>query len=107
MTARRSGPMPLPAGRTRLVAAFVAIYLVWGSTYLAVALGLQTVPPFLLMGGRSVAAGAILLGLAWLRTSTLPPAGAWPHAAASGLMLFAGCHGAAAYAQQHVPSGLA
>jgi drug/metabolite transporter (DMT)-like permease len=99
--------MPLPTRRVRLVAAFAAIYLVWGSTYLAIALGLQTVPPFLLMGGRSVVAGTILLGLTWLRTSELPPAGAWPHAAASGLLLFAGCHGAAAYAQQHVPSGLA
>jgi drug/metabolite transporter (DMT)-like permease len=59
------------------------------------------------MGGRSVAAGAILVGLSWLRTSGLPPAGAWLHAAASGLLLFAGCHGALAYAQQRMPSGLA
>src|SRR5215212_281547 len=76
-----------PAGRARLAAAFAAIYVLWGSTPLAV--------------------GAVLLGLSWLRTSALPPAGAWPHAMGSGLLLFAGCHGALAYAQQHVPSGLA
>jgi drug/metabolite transporter (DMT)-like permease len=96
-----------PARWDRLVAAFAAIYVLWGSTYLAVALGLRSVPPFLLMGGRAVAAGAILLGLSWRRTSGLPPAGVWPRAAAGGLLLFAGCHGALAYAQQHVPSGLA
>ncbi len=96
-----------PVRRAQLVAAFAAVYVLWGSTYLAVALGLRSVPPFLLMGGRSFAAGVILLGLSWLRTSSLPPAGAWLHAALSGLPLFAGCHGALAYAQQRVPSGLA
>lgn len=98
----------LPLSRkTRLVAAFAAIYLIWGSTYLAVALGLQSVPPLLLMGSRSVAGGAILLALSRLRTPTLPPASAWLHAALSGLLLFAACHGAVAFAQQRVPSGLA
>lgn len=82
------------AQRALLVAAFAVVYVLWGSTYLAVALGLRSVPPF-------------LLGLSWLRTANLPPAGAWPHAALSGLLLFAGCHGTLAYAQQRVPSGLA
>ena len=99
--------MIYPARRAQLVTAFAAIYVLWGSTYLAVALGLRSVPPFLLISGRSVTAGLILLGLSWLRTARFPPAGAWPHAALSGLLLFAGCHGTLAYAQQRVPSGLA
>jgi drug/metabolite transporter (DMT)-like permease len=96
-----------PLRRARFAAAFAAIYVLWGSTYLAVALGLQSLPPFLLMGSRSLIAGLILVGLWWLRTLDLPPAGAWLKAAIGGLLLFAGCHGALAYAQQRVPSGLA
>ena len=64
-------------------------------------------PPFLLMGGRSVGAGAVLLGLPWLRTSALPQAGTWPCAAAGGLLLSADCHGALAPALRRLPSGLA
>jgi len=51
-----------PAGRGRLIAAFAAINILWGSTYLAIALGVRSVPPFLLIGSRSVLAGLILLG---------------------------------------------
>ena len=97
--------------RGRLVAAFAAIYLIWGSTFLAVALGLQSIPPLLLMGARSIAAGAILLAIEQVRRQVrrpeFSPGRAWASAAVSGLLLFAGGHGALAYAQQYVPSGLA
>jgi drug/metabolite transporter (DMT)-like permease len=93
--------------RGRLIAAFAAIYLIWGSTFLAIALGLQSIPPLLLMGARSIAAGAILLAIEQVRRPGLSPWRAWASAAVSGLMLFVGCHGALAYAQQYVPSGLA
>ena len=46
------------AGCAPIVAAFAALYILWGSTYLAVAEALRTIPPFLLMGTRSVAGGA-------------------------------------------------
>jgi drug/metabolite transporter (DMT)-like permease len=97
--------------RGRLIAAFAAIYLIWGSTFLAVALGLQSIPPLLLMGARSIAAGAILLAIEQARPQIprpgYSPARAWASAAISGLLLFVDCHGALAYAQQYVPSGLA
>ncbi|HEY4405731.1 MAG TPA: EamA family transporter [Xanthobacteraceae bacterium] len=93
--------------RSRLIAAFAAVYLIWGSTFLALALGLQTIPPLLLMGARSIAAGAILLAIEQVRSPGFPPAGAWAGAAVSGIILFVGCHGTLAYAQQYVPSGLA
>src|SRR4051794_39530983 len=93
--------------RSRLLLAFAAVYILWGSTYLAVALAVQSMPPFLLMGIRSVAAGAILLSVAQLRNPRRPSARAWAAAAASGILLFVGCHGALAYAQERVPSGLA
>ena len=93
--------------RGRLIAAFAAVYLIWGSTFLALALGLQTIPPLLLMAARSIAAGAILLAIEQVRRPGFPPGRAWASAAVSGLLLFVGCHGTLAYAQQYVPSGLA
>jgi drug/metabolite transporter (DMT)-like permease len=93
--------------RGRLIAAFAAIYLIWGSTFLALALGLQSIPPLLLMGARSVAAGAILLAIEQVRRPGFQPGRAWASAAVSGMLLFVGCHGTLAYAQQYVPSGLA
>ena len=91
----------------RFIAAFAAIYIVWGSTYLAVALGLKSLPPLLLMGVRTAVAGVILFGFAQVRRPGLVPASTWGWAALSGALLFAGCHGVLAYAQQHVPTGLA
>jgi drug/metabolite transporter (DMT)-like permease len=97
--------------RAQLVAAFAAIYVIWGSTYLAVALGLQSIPPLLLMGARSFAAGVILLAIEQVRRqsggSGLSFGRAWATAAVSGLLLIVGGQGALAYAQQYVPSGLA
>jgi drug/metabolite transporter (DMT)-like permease len=93
--------------RSRLIAAFAAVYLIWGSTFLALALGLQSIPPLLLMGTRSIAAGAILLAIEQVRRPGFPSGRAWACASVSGLLLFVGCHGTLAYAQQYVSSGLA
>jgi len=93
--------------RSRLIAAFAAVYLIWGSTFLALALGLQSIPPLLLMGTRSITAGAILLAIEQVRRPGFPSGRAWASASVSGFLLFVGCHGTLAYAQQYVPSGLA
>ena len=82
-----------------VVACFLAIYLIWGSTYLAVVLGLESIPPLMLMGIRSVAGGIILLTLGW-RGIAAVSVWAWASAAACGLLFFLGCHGILAYAQQ-------
>ena len=91
----------------RTIAAFAAIYVLWGSTYLGVAIGVESIPPFLLMATRCLAAGAILLAIERLRAPIRLPTGTWKNAAMGGVLLFAGCHGALAYAQQYVPSGVA
>ena len=93
--------------RGGFVAAFAAIYGIWGSTYLAVALGLKSLPPFLLMGARTFVAGVILFSFEQLRRPGLAPTSTCALAVLSGVLLFVGCHGAMAYAQQHVPTGLA
>ena len=50
--------------RTALVIAFATIYLVWGSTYLGIRVAVETLPPFLMAGGRFLVAGGVLAG--WL-----------------------------------------
>ena len=87
-------------------AAFAAIYLIWGSTYLAILFGLKTLPPFLLSGIRFSIAGAILL--AWRLSQGERPAlrPALQNAFAGILMLFGGT-GAVVWVEQHISSGMA
>src|SRR5205085_206931 len=98
--------MSATTNRAQLAAAFAAIYLLWGGTYLAIALGLQSIPPFLLIGSRSILGGMVLFAFSQRRGLALRPWQDWSHAALSGVLLFVGCHGALAYAQRSVPSGL-
>jgi hypothetical protein len=58
--------------RPETFGAFAVVYILWGSTYLAIAVAVQSIPPFLLIGVRSLAAGAILLGFAELRNPGMP-----------------------------------
>jgi drug/metabolite transporter (DMT)-like permease len=96
----------VPRRLALVVACFLAIYFLWGSTYLAVAFGLKSFPPFMLMATRSIAGGIILLALGWHEIASIS-ARAWAKAAGCGLLFFLGCHGILAYAQQMVPSGIA
>ena len=93
--------------RWRVIGAFALIYLVWGSTYLSVALALGSIPPFLLMGSRSVLGGLALVAGARLSGSAAASTADWARASVCGVLFFVGCHGVLAYAQQHVPSGIA
>src|SRR5207302_4839177 len=87
-------------------ACFLSIYFLWGSTYLAVAFGLKSIPPFLLMAMRSLGGGIILLAVSWREIAGVS-ARTWRNAALCGLLFFLGCHGVLAYAQQTIPSGIA
>jgi len=84
--------------RVKIAAGFLCIYLVWGSTYLAVRLAIETVPPFLMVGLRSLIAGLILCGLAWARGAGRPTRAEWRGALLVGLLFFVGCHGLLAWA---------
>ncbi len=67
--------------RFKLVMAFAAVYLIWGSTYLAIRLAIETLPPFLMAGVRFIVAGirALWLGaLAWGASSRPAPTGSPP-----------------------------
>jgi drug/metabolite transporter (DMT)-like permease len=87
--------------------ALVALYLFWGTNFLAIRWAAEAMPPFLMMGVRSLLAGALLFGWARFRDGARPAAAHWPTAAAVGIVLFLGCHGLLAWAEQTVPSGIA
>src|SRR3954452_12664712 len=92
--------------RFLIIGSFAAVYLLWGSTYLAIALGLKSIPRFLLMALRSFCGGAILL--AFNSRDVVRVSGkAWLQASLCGLLFFVGCHGVLAVAQRSVPSGVA
>ncbi|GAB4183081.1 MAG: drug/metabolite exporter YedA [Thalassobaculales bacterium] len=87
----------------RIAAAFAVIYLVWGSTFLAIRLAVETIPPLSMMALRCLVAGAILALWAGVR----PTAAQLRGAALTGSLFFLGCHGVVAAVQQRVPSGIA
>jgi drug/metabolite transporter (DMT)-like permease len=90
-----------------VVAAFAAIYIIWGSTYLAIRFAVETLPPFLLGGLRFAIAGAILLAYGAATRAARPPRDELRAAAIAGLFFFFGGNGALVWAQQRVASGLA
>src|SRR5690242_15197516 len=90
--------------RWMTVICFALIYLVWGSTYLAIRFAVQTIPPLLMMGLRHVTAGAIVWAYVAWRGDARPTAKMWAVAFASAVFLFIGGHGVLAWAEQYVPS---
>ena len=88
-------------------AAFAAIYVVWGSTYLAIAVAVESIPPLLMMGIRSLAAGALLYGGARLAGAPAPGRADWRSAAKVGALFFLVGHGLLAWSETRVASGAA
>ncbi|NIF57396.1 drug/metabolite exporter YedA [Enterobacter sp. Ap-916] len=91
-----------------LIAALFALYIIWGSTYLALAIGVKTWPPFILAGTRFMLAGSLLMGILLLRGHKLPKLRPTLNAALIGVLLLAIGNGCVTVAEhQHVPSGIA
>jgi drug/metabolite transporter (DMT)-like permease len=94
--------------RARLIAAFVAVYVIWGSTYLAIRFAVQTLPPLLMASARFVIAGLIVLVWARFRDGEAwPSRGEWKVGWISGALLLLGGNGGVSWAEQRVPSGIA
>ena len=95
-----------PARRGLVIAAFAAVYLIWGSTYLGIRFAVETLPPFLMGGARFLTAGVILY--TWLRATGTPAPSRinWRHAALAAALLLGVGNGAVNWAEQKVPSGL-
>jgi drug/metabolite transporter (DMT)-like permease len=87
--------------------AFLLVYVIWGSTYLAIHVAIETIPPFVMAGLRFLVAGAVLYAVARLLGAPKPERGEWRPAAIVGLFLLLGGNGGVVLAQKTVPSGLA
>lgn len=90
-----------------LVAAFAAVYLIWGSTYLAIRVGIETLPPFLMAGTRFLVAGSVLYIWARARGAASPERGDWRAALVTGAALLLVGNGLVGWAEQSVASGVA
>ena len=93
--------------RLKLVTAFAAIYVVWGSTYLAIRFAIETLPPFLMASARFLIAGALVY--AWARLygrAARPTREQWRATAVVGVLLLLGGNGLVVWAETRVPSGV-
>src|SRR2546423_8548204 len=91
----------------KILAAFAIIYLVWGSTYLAIRVGVQEMPPFLMAGLRFTAAGLALYTWMRIRGVRSPTWREWKAATVLGTLMFLIDYACLFWAEQRVPSGIA
>lgn len=93
--------------KTKLWTALIALYIVWGSTYLAIRFAVETIPPFMHASLRFLVSGAILF--IWRRAAgdAMPTKSNWKSTAIVGTFLLLGGNGLVAFAEQSVPSGIA
>ena len=100
---------PYPRPRTaQLVLGYAAVYLIWGSTYLAIRIAIETIPPFTMAAARFLLAGALLYPWArWFGRGPAPTREHWRNTALIGALLLLAGNGAVVWAEQWVPSGLA
>jgi drug/metabolite transporter (DMT)-like permease len=92
--------------RFKLIAAFAAIYLVWGSTYLAILFAIETLPPFLMSGVRFLIAGGILYVCARLHGAARPTREQWFATGVAGCLLLLGGNGLVVWSETRVASGV-
>ena len=92
--------------RVSLVAAFAAVYVIWGSTYLAISWGVAEIPPFVMAAGRFLGAGLVFVAWAAHRGAARPTARDWVMTGCVGLLMAAGGNGLVSWGLQRVPSGI-
>ncbi len=91
----------------RIAVAMLAIYLVWGSTYLAIRFAVETIPPFIMAGTRYLLPGLLLMVWRRLAGDPAPTRRQWLSGAIVGLFLLLGGNGLVSWAEQRVESGIA
>ena len=100
-------PAPIFGPRVLVPVALVSLYLVWGSTYLAIRVALESYPPFLMAGMRFLCAGGALYAFLRWRGMAAPTRVQWANATVTGLLLLGFGNGLVCFAEQSVASGLA
>ncbi|HVT61147.1 MAG TPA: EamA family transporter [Thermoanaerobaculia bacterium] len=97
----------VPSQALRIAVALGAIYLVWGSTYLAMRIAIETIPPFIMAGVRYLTAGTLLYAWARWRGAPRPSGANWRASALIGALLLLIGNGGVVWAEQRVASGMA
>src|SRR5207245_9122082 len=92
--------------KTLVLLAFAAVYVIWGSTYLAIRVGIESFPPFVLAGIRHVTAGLVLYAVFRRKTGIRPTGAHWWTAAVTGFMLLFIGNGGVGWGEQCVASGI-
>jgi drug/metabolite transporter (DMT)-like permease len=98
--------MTTEAQRRRAWLAWITICLVWGTTYLAIKIALDTIPPFLMGGFRYMSAGALLAGFVVLNGRIMPDSAGWRRALISGALMLGLGNGGVVWAEKWVATGL-
>src|SRR5271154_3848340 len=91
----------------RVLLAFLAIYVLWGTTFLAIRIAVQEVPPLFAAGSRFFVAGVVLYGFMRLRGQPPPTRTQWRGLALLGVLMFVAEYGPLFWAEKYVPSGIA
>ena len=92
--------------RIKIWLALFSVYIIWGSTYLAIRFAVETIPPFLMVATRFLIAGGVLYGWRRLRGDVPPVRVEWISAAIVGILLLVAGNGSVVWAEQYVPSGI-
>jgi drug/metabolite transporter (DMT)-like permease len=100
-------PVSTPREKRLAYFAWLAVCVIWGTTYLGIRITLETMPPFVMSGLRWVVAGSLLAIYVRARGESFPPRSRWGGSVLLGFLLLAVGNGGVAYAEQWVPSGLA
>jgi drug/metabolite transporter (DMT)-like permease len=93
--------------RSRIILAFTAVYLIWGSTYLTILLAIRSIPPFLMAGTRFIISGIIMYSVARWSGAPKPAVNSWKSAVIIGACLLLGGNGGVTLSEKWVPTGLA
>src|SRR5438477_7174717 len=93
--------------RIRIIIAFAALYLVWGSTYLGIRFAIETIPPFLMAGSRFVLAGMIMFAIAWWQGIGKSSWANWRTSLVIGACLLLAGNGGVTISEKYIDSGLA
>src|SRR5262250_2931627 len=91
----------------KILVAFAIIYFVWGSTFLAIGVGVREVPPFLLAGMRFLIAGIVLFLWMRFKGTPTPSLREWSAASLLAILIFVFDYGLLFWAEKRVPSGIA
>ncbi len=92
--------------KIRMVLAFFAIYVLWGTTFLAIRIAVEELPPLFAAGARFFTAGVLLYGFMRLKGETKPTAIQWRNLGIMGLLMFVAEYGPLFWAEKYVPSGI-